>query len=89
VGFVSSPMPVLAELLIDEEGNVWAREFSLPGEEANRWSVFSPAGTWLGTLDAPAGMRILSVSSGHVVGLTRDAFQVEVVSVYRLEKAGR
>jgi hypothetical protein len=79
-------MPAFASLSIDAEGNVWVKEYASPAEsDPNRYLVFNPAGIWLGTVDAPDGLRLVDIGAGYVVGVTRESDR-DVVTMHRLEK---
>ena len=80
-------MPAFDQLLLDQQGNAWVREYAPRAEEnPNRFYVFSADGIWLGSVAAPIGMRVLTIGSDHVIGVSEDEFGVEVVSVHRLGK---
>ena len=75
-------------LLLDSEGNVWVKEYTPPAEDdANRFYVFGPDGVWLASPEVPVGMRPLAIGSDYVIGVGQGEFDVEVVSVHRLEKS--
>lgn len=78
--------PAFETLRIDSFGNTWVKDFPRPGGSTSEWSVFDATGVWLGVVQVPPGLRILSIGADHVVGLTEDEFGVEVVSVHSLEK---
>lgn len=69
--------------LFDFGGPVWkggARDV------VDRWRVFNLDGQLLGSVLIPADLAVMSVDSGHVVGVKTDQFDVEHVVVYRLIK---
>ena len=75
-------------LLLDSEGNVWVKEYTPPAEDdANRFDGFGPDGVWLASPEVPVGMRPLAIGSDYVIGVSQGEFDVEVVSVHRLEKS--
>ena len=53
-------------------------------EGASPYTVIPPDGEWLGTVEAPPGLRILDVTGGLVLGVERDNLDVERVVVYEL-----
>ena len=42
---------------------------------------------WLASPEVPVGMRPLAIGSDYVIGVSQGEFDVEVVSVHRLEKS--
>jgi hypothetical protein len=96
----ASTFPPYSTLLVDREGNLWAQEYEWwedapdrwgpvslltpPGE--SRWDVFTPLGRWLGTVTMPARIRPLEIGADYVLGLWRDADDVEHVRLHRLVK---
>ena len=70
----------------DAEGRVWLPTSmpGIPGEGVPPYTVISPEGEWLGTVDAPPGLRILDVGWGRVLGVMTDEMGVESVVVYEL-----
>jgi hypothetical protein len=74
-------------VLLDADRNLWVREYRPPAEGvSNRYEVFDSAGVWLGAVDVPEGLEVLSIGSDHVVGRMRDELDVESVAVHRIVK---
>ena len=71
--------------VVDEEGNLWVPDYTLPAEPAT-WSVFDPQGRLLGTVDTPAGGEVTQIGSDFVLGTWTDEMDVEQVRMYRLIK---
>jgi hypothetical protein len=69
----------------DGEGGVWLAEFdpASPGR-SSRYHVVGSDGIWLGTVDLPAGFRILDVSGDRVLGVLKDDMDVESVAVFAI-----
>lgn len=80
--------PAYDALLVDTEGNLWARDHEWPREGRATWSVFDHAGRWLGTVDIPAGLEVTDISGSRIAGLVEDETGVERVVVHRLIKPG-
>jgi hypothetical protein len=77
-------LPAFSRVLVDGEGNVWMEEFRINLAAAAAWSVFDPNGRWLGRAETPAGLKVMLIAGGSVVGVTRDDVGVERVAVHPL-----
>ncbi len=82
---VHATMPAFSALLVDEADRLWVRVFAPPDDPANRWDVFDPDGRWLGTLRLPEGFHPMEIGEGRVLGVRRDALEVEYVERFRIE----
>jgi len=83
---VPETFPAYGGIAVSVEGYLWVREYDLPGNEANNWSVFDAEGTLLGTLELPPRFKPLDIGPDYVLGLWRDADDVERVRMYDLVK---
>jgi len=79
-------MPAFHGLLADEGGRLWVGEYPRSAAEARRWSVFAADGRQLATVRTPAGLEVLQVGDGFVLGRWTDDSGVEHVRVHRLDK---
>lgn len=84
---VRETVPAYDRLLVDADGALWVRDFLAAPDDPQRWSVFSPDGAWLGTVDTPAGLEILQVGATWVLGRGRDELDVESVRLHRLQRS--
>lgn len=75
-------------LRVDSEDNLWLLEYRWDETEPNRWSVFDPDGTWLGVVESPAGFAVNDIGPDYVLGIRRDALDVQYVEMYPLVKPG-
>lgn len=73
-------------LRVDSEGNLWLLEYRREDSEPNRWSVFDPDGTWLGVVETPPRFTVSEIGSDYVLGIDRDALDVQYVVMYPLVK---
>ncbi len=94
--------PHFSDLLVDEEGHIWAREYvppvSIDEGETPRWFVFDPDGRLLGYLATPEGLlRTFSpvgtpvtprIGADYILGFVRDDLGVESVVLYPLRRSG-
>ncbi len=71
---------------VEEVWNLWVRESHLNEEDQSQWSVFDSAGMWQGQVAMPVGLIVLNIGSEYVLGLWRDADDVEHVRMYELVK---
>lgn len=89
--------PVYSRVLVDREGNVWAREWSvqhsLPQTQAfptfeipDSWVVYDATGRWLGRVETPPRFHVFEIGAEYVAGVHRDELEVERVRVYGLTK---
>jgi hypothetical protein len=74
------------ELQVDEDGNIWVVEFSMPDQPRNARIVFDSSGVWLGTVELPERFAPTQIGRDFVVGTWRDSVDVEHVRMYRLNK---
>lgn len=76
--------PAFDQLVVDAEGNVWAKEYPRPGERAANWLVLDSRGRWLGRVAAPERFRIEQIGRDYVLGVQVDSLGVESVQMYGL-----
>ncbi|MDE2872151.1 MAG: hypothetical protein OXU69_07790 [Gemmatimonadota bacterium] len=81
---LGNPIEHFKSPFADAEGRVWLPTSmpGIPGEGVPPYTVISPEGEWLGMVDGPAGLRILDVGWGRVLGVMTDEMGVESVAVY-------
>lgn len=86
----ATPFPrtksAFADMRVDAEGAVWLREHAIGSGAPGRWTVFGADGALLGTVQTPAGLRVLEIGRDHLLGIWRDELDVEHVRLYRLER---
>lgn len=72
----------------DSEGRIWLSTSMLGGPKKGSpsFAVISLDGEWLGTVEAPAGFRLLDVEGGQVLGVQTDETRRESVVVYVLNQ---
>jgi hypothetical protein len=75
-----------AGLIGDPAGNLWVPSFTFGPDPPSRWSVFDPAGRYLGDVDVPPRVDVLDIGEDRLLGLWRDALGVEQVHVYAVHK---
>jgi len=77
-------MPAYTAMQIDDTGHLWLRVFSPPGVNRESWEIFSPDGTWLGTVAVPLGTAVTQIGSDYLLGIHQDELGTEVVRLHRL-----
>jgi len=50
------------------------------------WSIFDSTGSWLGDLEAPAGLIVREATKERVYGFVVDEFDVKQIDVYELTR---
>ena len=91
---MASTLPVLQSIHLDPAGNLWVEPYSPHGAEVPPFEVYTPDGTWLGSVAVPPGMDLGSrglgapfeIGEDYILGLWRDEQNVEYVRMYGLEK---
>ena len=79
-------LPAFREIRIDRRGNLWVEDYPAPGTSMNFWSVFDVEGFFLGRVTMPAEFSPLDIGPDYVLGVWRDADDVEHVRMYELVK---
>lgn len=95
----ASTVPAFSRFITDRVGRLWVRAANLadaPGAgqlnlmplAPSVWSVFGDDGAWLGDVTLPARFQPHDIGADYVVGIARDADDVQTLVHYRL-RAGR
>ncbi len=90
-------LPAHGTMLATPSGELWVREPDLTGAPGcwcvsgassvpSSWSVFDPAGRWLGNVSMPARMTPLEIGADYVLGRSRDANKVTHAVMYHIDK---
>lgn len=74
-----------SDWVIDDEGNLWVPEYSLPTEQTT-WTVFDPQGRFLGNVATPPGGEVDQIGADFLLGVWVDDMDLEQVRMYRLLK---
>jgi hypothetical protein len=92
-------LPGFSAFLLDHDGNVWLRRYeSLHGatlsqyvptyDGPSKWTVLDNDGLWLSDIELPAQFTPLDITAEAIVGIARDATDVESIRRYSLRKRG-
>jgi hypothetical protein len=73
-------------MLVDGNDHLWVLHLAGARGEDRTWSVFGPDGVWLGEVTTPARLRVTAVGHDRLIGVWRDAGDVQTVRVYELVK---
>ena len=79
-------MPAYNSFLVDADGGLWIEEYNRPGDIGPRWTVFDPDGVLLGPVPFPPRFSPRDIGPDYVLGVWRDADDVEHVQLYDLIK---
>ncbi|CAN5706036.1 hypothetical protein BH23GEM10_BH23GEM10_04820 [soil metagenome] len=75
-------LPVYDRLLLAEDGNMWVRQFTVPGEQDSKWWVFGQDGYLKGQLILPSTSEILEAHTDRLVVLHAPPDEPEIVVIY-------
>jgi hypothetical protein len=84
--------PAYSDLVIDSEGFLWAQEsrgriLSMTDRQPSSWTVFSPAGEWLGRVQLPFRFSVFEIGPDFILGRRYDEQEVEHVELLRLHRS--
>lgn len=79
-------MPFYDAVLLDDESNLWVRDFEPTTINPLAWTVFDPEGRMLGTVTLPDGLEIKQIGDDFLLGVWRDDLDVQHVRMYALQK---
>jgi hypothetical protein len=82
-----STFPAFADLSVDADGNLWVLDYTRPGVDERRWTVFSADGRALGSVETPPGVRVLEIGPDYLLGVWQDDLDVQYVRLYRLDRS--
>ena len=72
-----SILPPYSRMEVDDGGYLWVAEYVDFDLDARNWTVFSPDGVLMGSVEVPEGFRILQVGDDEVIGRFRDELGIE------------
>lgn len=79
-------LPFVANMLVDQTGHLWVQEVPVPGDQRQRWGVFTQEGRLLTWLRMPPRFRPTYVDDDALIGIWQDDDDVEYVRVYGLTR---
>ena len=80
-------VPAYTHLVIDSEDFAWVRAFPRSGAREARWSVFSPAGAFVGEVAVPTHLEVFEIGRDFILGRYLDPNEsIPQVRLYRLDR---
>jgi len=79
--------PAFSELIADDTGDLWVREYTVPGDERSVWTVFASDGEVRGLVELPAGFTVYRIGEDYVLGKSTDDLDVERVQLWVLDRS--
>jgi hypothetical protein len=79
-------LPTFLWLIVDSEGYVWLGDYTLAQTPSPAYTVFSPAGEWLGKVQVPKGFWPYEIGSDYLIGQVTDDYDVQSVARYSLDR---
>jgi len=79
--------PAYGSLLAGPGGELWVGSYAHPGHVPARWDAYRADGRWLGAVGLPGGFRPLQIGEDWVLGVARDALDVERVQLRTLVRS--
>ncbi len=83
--------PVISQLLVDSEGNLWVEEFRSVYRSSGRpsvrpiyWSIFDRESRWLGRVQVPPGVLVQTVNGDRVMAFWEDEYDAKHIRIYEL-----
>jgi hypothetical protein len=75
-------LPFIAGLFPVSDGTLWVEEVTRPGAERRRFAIFDREGALQGRVTAPPGFRVLTAYPDALIGVWKDADDVEHVRIH-------
>lgn len=83
---VPDQLPAFDGLLVDDEGQIWARRWSMSEESDRVWEVFGVDGVHLGHVPVPGRFSPSSIRGQTMIGVWTDELDVPHLRSYRLTR---
>ena len=83
---VRETYPAFSAIVVDTEGAVWVEDYRRPAAGSARWTVFSPDGALVAQVTTPLELEVYEIGPDYILGLWRDADDVEHIQLYDLIK---
>lgn len=78
--------PAFEALQPDPLGYLWVREYGLPGQDGNVWTVFDVDGRVQGLVETPPDFDVFEIGEDYILGTVADELDVERVQVWPLDR---
>jgi hypothetical protein len=74
--------PAFSAMVVDDEGNLWLREYMAPRAKEARWTIMNDRGAVEAHIDLPSQLTVLRVTPDEITGVWRDDLNVESVRIF-------
>ncbi|MFN0178588.1 MAG: 6-bladed beta-propeller [Gemmatimonadales bacterium] len=78
--------PFILAMLPGPDGTLWVQEVVRPGEARAQYAAFDSAGGFLGRVRMPARFQLAMIGASEVIGVWKDADDVEHVRAYPMRR---
>jgi hypothetical protein len=86
---IADVQPVMRRFVMDRRGHMWIAPYREdPAVPADSLYLVNAEGAFLGSVALPAGLRPVDIGEDWVLGLWRDAYDVDYVRLHRLRRGG-
>jgi hypothetical protein len=82
-------LPFYSALAADPVGNLWAQDYPRPADAEEHFTVFARDGALVARVRLPPGLHFLAAGDNAILGLWRDADDLEQLRVHRVIRPGR
>lgn len=92
----ASIYPAFSQLLLARTGELWVRAFEVEdgvntsrmrsNTVPSRWSIYDLTGRWVADCVLPARFAPMDIGAGYVLGVSKDADDIERVTMYALKR---
>ena len=79
------PLPYWDAFVADRDGNVWLREYSVPGWPSRKWRIVSRRGP-IGWVELPDVAYVLDIAQDRILAVRQDELRVSAAVVFELSK---
>ena len=80
-------IPNVDHLVVDDLGMVWVGSYQADPSATRFYHVYDTEGPFLARVTMPAGVEVLEIGAGHVLGITRDDLDVERIVLLNLDRS--
>ena len=77
-------VPAISALIVDDEGNLWAAEYTKSVSEEVVWWVVNPTRGFIGSIATPKGLRVVQIGGDFVLGFWGSDIAHRQIHRYRL-----
>lgn len=78
-------LPAYSQLVVADDGTLWARVYSPDVFGTASWDVFDAQGQWQGKVRTPLGVTVYQITENKLLTVWRDSLGVEYVRIYKIQ----